>query len=152
MTKITPFLMFQGHAEKAMNTYISLIEDSERRVWFAMGQMNKGSVKHGVFSLNRQEFMCIDSPVEHDFTFTPSFSMFLTCDTEAEINRFYQELARGREVLMPLGDYGFSQKFGWIVDQFGVSWQIDLSSSRSKTLEKAFFFFAEKWGPYFHRF
>ncbi|WP_263315909.1 VOC family protein [Bacillus swezeyi] len=115
-------------------------------------QGEKGSVKHGVFSLNRQEFMCIDSPVEHDFTFTPSFSMFLTCDTEAEINRFYQELARGREVLMPLGDYGFSQKFGWIVDQFGVSWQIDLSSSRSKTLEKAFFFFAEKWGPYFHRF
>lgn len=95
-------------------------------------QGKKGSVKHGVFSLKGQEFMCIDSPVEHDFTFTPSFSMFLTCDTEAEIDRFYQELARGGEVLMPLGDYGFSQKFGWIVDQFGISWQIDLSSSGSK--------------------
>ncbi|MEC1261565.1 VOC family protein [Bacillus swezeyi] len=135
MTKVTPFLMFQGHAEKAMNTYISLIEDSEMKSLVRYGadeQGKKGSVKHGVFSLKGQEFMCIDSPVEHDFTFTPSFSMFLTCDTEAEIDRFYQELARGGEVLMPLGDYGFSQKFGWIVDQFGISWQIDLSSSGSK--------------------
>ncbi|WP_307893882.1 VOC family protein [Bacillus swezeyi] len=135
MTKVTPFLMFQGHAEKVMNTYISLIEDSEMKSLVRYGadeQGKKGSVKHGVFSLKGQEFMCIDSPVEHDFTFTPSFSMFLTCDTEAEIDRFYQELARGGEVLMPLGDYGFSQKFGWIVDQFGISWQIDLSSSRSK--------------------
>ncbi len=61
-----------------------------------------------------QEFMYIDCSVKHDFTFIPSFFMFLTCETEADIDRLYQELTAGEEVLMPLGDYGFSQKVAWV--------------------------------------
>jgi predicted 3-demethylubiquinone-9 3-methyltransferase (glyoxalase superfamily) len=70
--------------------------------------------------------MCIDSNVKHEFTFTPSFSIYFTCDTEEEINRLYENLLEGGQALMPLDDYSLSKKFGWIVDKFGVSWQFNL--------------------------
>lgn len=81
---------------------------------------------HASFSLKGQEFMCIDSNVKHEFTFTPSFSIYITCDTDEEINRLYENLSSGGALLMPLDNYGFSKKFGWVVDKFGVSWQVNL--------------------------
>jgi predicted 3-demethylubiquinone-9 3-methyltransferase (glyoxalase superfamily) len=131
LKKVTPFLMFQGNAEEAMNYYTSLIEDSEITSITRYGANEageEGSVKQATFSLKGQEFMCIDSNVEHEFTFTPSFSLFITCDTEEEINRLYENLSEGGGVLMPLDDYSFSKKFGWVVDKFGVSWQLNLPS------------------------
>jgi predicted 3-demethylubiquinone-9 3-methyltransferase (glyoxalase superfamily) len=71
--------------------------------------------------------MCIDSNVKHQFSFTPSFSIYITCDTEEEINTLYQQLMDGGQALMPLGDYGFSKRFGWLNDRFGISWQLNLS-------------------------
>ncbi|MEH7012309.1 VOC family protein [Neobacillus niacini] len=129
MTKVTPFLMFEGNAEEAMNYYISLLEDSEITSITRYGPNqpgDEGSVMHATFSLKGQEFMCIDSNVKHAFTFTPSFSIFITCDTEEEIDRLYERLVDGGGPLMPLNNYGFSKKFGWIVDKFGVSWQLTL--------------------------
>lgn len=63
--------------------------------------------------------MYIDSNVKHTFTFTPSFSLFITCDSEEEINRLYENLTASGGVLMPLANHGFSKKFG-------VSWQLNL--------------------------
>lgn len=129
MQKVTPFLMFEGNAEEAMNYYTSIIEDSEIKSitrYGANGPGEEGSVMQASFSLKGQEFMCIDSNVKHEFTFTPSFSIFLTCDTEDEINRLYESLIESGGPLMPLGEYGFSKKFGWLVDKFGVSWQLNL--------------------------
>jgi predicted 3-demethylubiquinone-9 3-methyltransferase (glyoxalase superfamily) len=129
MQKVTPFLMFQGNAEEAMNYYTSIIEDSEIKSITRYGANEagaEGSVVQATFSLKGQEFMCIDSNVKHEFTFTPSFSIFLTCDTEDEINRLYENLIEDGGPLMPLGEYGFSKKFGWLVDKFGVSWQLNL--------------------------
>ncbi|RAL24176.1 VOC family protein [Thermoflavimicrobium daqui] len=129
MEKVTPFLMFQGNAEEAMNYYTTLIEESKIISMTRYGANEageEGSVKQATFSLKGQEMMCIDSNVEHSFTFTPSFSLFVTCDTEEEINRLYKALTEGGSTLMPLGDYSFSRKFGWIVDKFGVSWQLNL--------------------------
>ncbi|MGG3448337.1 VOC family protein [Domibacillus aminovorans] len=129
MGKVTPFLMFQGNAEEAMNYYVSLIEDSEITSITRYGANEageEGSVMQAAFSLKGQQFMCIDSHIKHEFTFTPSFSLFITCDTEEEINRIYEKLTEGGSILMPLDDYSFSKKFGWVVDQFGVSWQLTL--------------------------
>ncbi|RAS84311.1 hypothetical protein A3863_24220 [Priestia endophytica] len=56
--------------------------------------------------------MGIDSNVKLEFTFTPSFSLFITCDSEEEINRLYKNLTAGGGVLMPLDHHGFSKKFG----------------------------------------
>ncbi len=129
MKSATPFLMFQGHAEEAMNHYISIIEDSEIISITRYGPDQpgtEGSVMHASFSLKGQTFMCIDSNVKHEFTFTPSFSIYLTCESEAEIEKVYGALIDGGGALMPLDNYGFSQKFGWIADRFGVSWQLNL--------------------------
>ncbi|TMU85828.1 VOC family protein [Bacillus sp. BHET2] len=130
MKKVTPFLMFQnGNAEEAMNFYTSLIEDSSITNIARYGANesgDEGKVMQATFKLKGQEFMCIDSNVKHQFDFTPSFSIFVTCDTEDELELIYEELSEGGQALMPLGDYGFSKKFGWLNDRFGVSWQLNL--------------------------
>ncbi len=112
-----------------MNMYTTVIEDSAITSivrYDANEAGTEGTVMKAAFTLKGQEFMCIDSNFKHEFTFTPSFSIFLTCDTEEEIDRLYAQLSEGGGVLMPLGDYGFSRKFGWIADKFGVSWQLNL--------------------------
>lgn len=129
MEKVTPFLMFEGNAEEAMNYYTSLIEESKITSiarYGAEGPGKEGSVIMATFTLKGQEFMCIDSYVQHEFTFTPSYSTFLTCSSEQEIDDLFENLSEGGSILMPLGDYSFSKKFGWIEDKFGVSWQLTL--------------------------
>jgi predicted 3-demethylubiquinone-9 3-methyltransferase (glyoxalase superfamily) len=132
MGKVTPFLMFEdGKAEEVMNYYVSIIDDSEITSIVRYGANesgDEGTVMQAIFSLKGQEFMCIDSNVKHQFTFTPSFSIFVTCDSEEEINNIYEKLLEGGKALMPIGDYGFSQKFGWLNDRYGVSWQLNLPS------------------------
>ncbi|WP_419873433.1 VOC family protein [Candidatus Pristimantibacillus sp. PTI5] len=130
MDKITPFLMFQdGQAEDAMNYYTSLIEESKITSIVRYGANEsgtEGTVKNATFSLKGQEFMCIDSNLKHQFSFTPSFSIYVTCHSEEELNHLYENLIRDGQALMPLDDYGFSKKFGWLNDRFGVSWQLNL--------------------------
>ncbi|WP_425451989.1 VOC family protein [Bacillus taeanensis] len=129
MSEIIPFLLFEGSAEEAMNYYVSLFDDAEIITISRYGANEggeEGKVSQASFSLNGQVFMCTDSIVKHDFTFTPSLSLYVTCDTEEELDRVFQKLAQNGEVLMPLNAYPFSQKFGWVSDQFGVSWQLNL--------------------------
>lgn len=130
MQKITTFLMFEGQAEEAMNYYMSLFNDSEvvniNHYGAEMGEL-EGKVIHATFTLNGQQFMCIDSNVKHKFTFTPSVSLFVACESEEELDHVFEKLSHDGEVLMPLGEYPFSKKFGWVNDQFGVSWQLSLA-------------------------
>ncbi|KMP90838.1 MULTISPECIES: VOC family protein [Bacillus] len=128
--KITTFLMFEGKAEEAMNFYTSLFDQSEIvsiSRYDENGPGKEGSVIHATFTLNGQEFMCIDSYVNHGFTFTPSMSLYVTCETEEEIEKVFHKLAQDGSVLMPLGSYPFSKKFGWLNDKYGVSWQLTLA-------------------------
>ena len=127
--QIKTFLMFEGGAEKAMNFYLSLFDDAEvvsMSKYGAEGPGPKGSVMVAVFRLAGQQFMCSDSFQHHGFTFTPSMSLFVDCADEAELERLYNALVEGGGALMPLGEYGFSKKFGWVNDRFGVSWQLNL--------------------------
>jgi len=127
--KIHSFLMFEGKAEEAMNTYISTFDQSEI-INITRYEANQGgpegSVMMATFSIKGQEFMASDSYVKHAFTFTPSISMFVTCDTEEEVDYAFEKLSEGGKVLMPLDTYPFSPKFGWVNDKFGVSWQLSL--------------------------
>jgi predicted 3-demethylubiquinone-9 3-methyltransferase (glyoxalase superfamily) len=130
--KITAFLMFEGDAEEAMDFYVSLFDDAEVisvSRYGADGLGKEGSVQHASFSLADQQFMCIDSPAKHGFTFTPSLSLFVQCESEAEIDRLYAALAEKGTEQMALGDHGFSAKFGWVSDRFGVSWQLNLPAA-----------------------
>jgi predicted 3-demethylubiquinone-9 3-methyltransferase (glyoxalase superfamily) len=134
--KITTLLMFTGQAEEAMNFYISLFDQSEiisiqrygaNLAGYEAGA--EGKVLHATFSLNGQVFMCIDSFAKHEFTFTPSISQYVTCETEDEIDRVFGKIAQDGEVFMPLAAYPFSEKFGWLADKYGVSWQLNLEKS-----------------------
>ena len=127
--KVTPFLMFEGACEEAMNFYVAIIPNSRivDITRYGPGQPGKeGSVMRASFVVGGQSVMCIDSPAKHAFTFTPASSLFVDCDNEAEIDRIVPALAEGGQFLMPLGSYGFSRKFAWANDRFGVSWQINL--------------------------
>jgi len=126
---VTPFLMFEGMAEEAIGFYISLFPGSEIvqiERYAASEPGREGSVKRANFTLCGRNYICIDSPIKHQFTFTPAFSLFVDCQDETEFDRAFTALSEGGGVLMPPANYGFSRKFGWLNDRFGVSWQINL--------------------------
>jgi predicted 3-demethylubiquinone-9 3-methyltransferase (glyoxalase superfamily) len=128
--KVTTHLMFEGAAEEAMTLYTSLFGNSaitqiER---YGPGEQGKeGTVKLASFTLAGREHLCIDSPVKHGFGFTPAMSLFVECESETELDAAFNRLSEGGNVLMPVGNYGFSSRFGWLTDRFGVSWQLNLA-------------------------
>ena len=128
--RATPFLMFQdGRAEAALNLYVSLFPDAQItsvQRYGPEGPGAEGTILQARFELAGLSIMCIDSPVAHQFNFTPSFSFFIDCDDEEQLERLHSQLSDGGESLMPLGSYGFSQKFAWLNDRFGISWQLNL--------------------------
>ena len=121
-----------GRAEEAIRFYISLFRNSELKqiTRFKAGESagEEGTVKHALFSLDGQEYMAIDGGTQHQFSFTPAISIYVTCEGEEETATLYEQLSTGGKVLMPLGAYGFSKRFGWVEDQFGVSWQLNFPS------------------------
>jgi predicted 3-demethylubiquinone-9 3-methyltransferase (glyoxalase superfamily) len=129
--QIAPFLMFQGgHAEEALTFYTSLFDDGrivDMTKYGAEGPAPEGTVQFARFSLAGQEFLCSDSFIAHDFAFTPSFSVWIETESEEELQRLYTALGDAGTELMPLGEYGFSRRFGWVNDRYGVSWQLNLA-------------------------
>ncbi len=120
--KITPFLMFVGEqcgrAEEAIRFYQSLfansaIEHIDHYTEADAGE-KPGTVKHAVFQLNGQDFMAIDSGLDHQFNFTEAFSLYVECETQEEIDRLWNALSAVPE----------AEACGWLKDKFGVSWQI----------------------------
>lgn len=112
-----------------MRFYVTLFPGSgvKRVERYGSGEPGKeGSVKRADFTVAGQDVICIDSPVKHAFTFTPAVSLFVECETEGELDAVFAQLSEGGAILMPLGNYGFSTKFAWVNDRFGVSWQINL--------------------------
>jgi predicted 3-demethylubiquinone-9 3-methyltransferase (glyoxalase superfamily) len=135
MQKFTTFLMFTGQAEEAMKLYTSLFKRSEILNMTRYGANDtgaEGTVQHATFTLNGQEFMCIDSNPVHAFTFTPSMSLYVRCESEEEIDRAFATLSQDGQVLMPLERYPYSAKFAWVADRFGVSWQLSLEKQEPK--------------------
>jgi predicted 3-demethylubiquinone-9 3-methyltransferase (glyoxalase superfamily) len=127
MPTITPFLMFTGNAEEAMEFYLSVFPEGRILNITRYGENEAGpagKVMHATFSLCGQTLMCIDSLVSHAFHFTPSLSLHVQCDSEAEVDALHAKLSDGGQVLMPLDVYPFSPRYAWLNDRFGVSWQL----------------------------
>ena len=119
--KIIPSLMFTGNkagkAEEAMNYYISLFKSSEIKTlsrYKPGGQGKEGTVEFALFSLDKEDFIAMDSDYQHGFTFTPAISFFVYCETQKEIDFFWDHLTEG----------GKEVECGWLEDKYGVSWQI----------------------------
>lgn len=124
--------MFQGgSAQVALDLYFATFPESRmvRVDRYAEGDPGPtGTIKVAVFTLCGREFMCSDSPIKHDFSFTPASSTFVEFDSAAELERTFGVLSEGGQVLMPLNNYGFNERFGWLNDRFGVSWQLNLAA------------------------
>jgi len=127
---VTPFLMFTGKAEEAVNLYVSLFGDSRIIAidrYGSDGPGAEGSVKEATFELCGRGFACADSPSDHaSFPFSPAMSLFVDVADEAEIERAFAALADGGKVIMPLNTYPFARKFAWLTDRFGLTWQLML--------------------------
>lgn len=127
---ITPFLMFTGKAEEAMNLYVSLFGDSKITTidrYGSDGPGSEGSVKEATFDLCGRGFACADSPADHaNFEFSPAMSLFVDVADEDEIERAFAGLSENGKVIMPLKGYPFARKFAWLTDRFGITWQLML--------------------------
>ena len=115
MQKITTFLTFNDQAEEAVNFYTSLFKDS--RIVSAMrygeaGPGPKGAVMSAAFQLAGQQFIALNGGPY--FSFAQGISLFVSCETQEEIDELYEKLSEGGE----------KQPCGWLKDKFGVSWQI----------------------------
>lgn len=120
--KIMPALMFTqavaGKAEEAMQLYTSLFPGSsiEHISRYEKGEPDvEGTVKHGRFLLNGQMFIAMDSSAPHAFAFSEGVSISVNCDTQEEIDRYWNALS---------ADGGQESMCGWLKDKYGVSWQI----------------------------
>jgi predicted 3-demethylubiquinone-9 3-methyltransferase (glyoxalase superfamily) len=132
--RITPFLTFAGQAEAALRYYSTTFDAAELISLERYGANElgaEGSVRMAIFALKGQRFMCVDSIVSHAHTFTPSLSFFVECASMEEIERLFTALSREGTVHMPLDSYGFSARFAWVDDQFGVSWQLNLGPDKA---------------------
>lgn len=140
MRPIAPYLWCNLNAEEMMQFYTSIFPNSrivsidrfpsEPLEGHLQGQENK--VANGVFELEGYRLYALDGgPM---FKINPSISLFVSCDTEEEIDQRWARLSDGGMALMPLAPYPFSPKFGWIQDKYGVSWQLMLGSRPQKII------------------
>lgn len=120
--KITPTMMFvgtvAGRAEEAMNFYTSIFPDSSVTVnmRYAVDEQPDiaGSIKHASFALLNREFAAMDSAHDHNFTFNEAISFVVHCDTQEEIDKYWEALSAEPK----------AEQCGWLKDKFGFSWQI----------------------------
>lgn len=118
--KITPFLWFDTQAEEAAHFYTSVFPDSK----IGKIQHQGEAVKTVRFFLSGREFTALNGgPM---FTFNPSVSFYVVCESEAEIDDAWKKLSEGGKPMMPLSKYPWSEKYGWVQDKYGVSWQLTL--------------------------
>ena len=112
-----------------MNFYVELFDNSkiiDITRWGKGAPGEEGKIMMAKFDLNGKTFVCSDSPPVHDWDFSPAVSNYIEYDNDSELEKIYKKLSENGTEPMPLNNYGFSQKFGWVIDQFGVSWQLNM--------------------------
>ncbi len=105
MPSITPFLWFNGQAEQAAKFYVSVFKGKKSKILTNSDMMV-------TFEILGQEIMALNG--DPKFKFNPSFSLFVSCETQKEVDRFWNALSKG----------GKKGKCGWLQDKYGISWQI----------------------------
>jgi predicted 3-demethylubiquinone-9 3-methyltransferase (glyoxalase superfamily) len=126
--KITPFLWFDNQAEEASQFYVSIFKNSEVidvNRYGEAGPEGQAPVLTTSFRLGNLEFTALNGGPE--FQFSPAISCVVGCETEEEIDEIWAKLIDGGGALMALDKYPFSPKFGWLVDKYGLSWQLNLN-------------------------
>ena len=130
--KIVPNLWFDKEAEEAARFYTSLFKNSEileMSRYSEAGQeihgQKPGSVMTVDFALDGYRFTALNGGP--GFKFNPSISFFANRESEEEVNTLWEQLSEGGSVLMELQKYPFSERYGWLADRYGLSWQISVA-------------------------
>ena len=124
MQKVIPHLWFDKEAKDAANFYVSVFPDSAITSSTVLRNTPSGDCDVVAFDLMGYSFLSISAgPL---FTFNPSVSFFVLCKTNDEVDRLWAKLSEGGHVLMELGEYPFSRRYGWTADKYGVTWQVSL--------------------------
>lgn len=131
MQKITPFLWFDTQAEEAADFYVSIFDNSKKLNVSKYDEssakatgMKGGSAFVVSFQLEGQNFTAMNAGPH--FKINESISMFVYCESDEKIEKVYNKLSDGGKVLFPLDKYDWSSKYAWVVDKFGLSWQLDV--------------------------
>src|SRR5215471_10132835 len=132
MRTITPHLWFDKEAKEAAEFYTSLLPNSKVTNITTLHDTPSGDCDIVSFELAGQPFMAISAgPL---FTFNPSVSFLLNFDpsrdsnARAHVDQLWEQLSQGGTALMPLDSYPFSERYGWIQDRYGLSWQLMLTN------------------------
>ncbi len=145
--KIITNLWFDHEAEEAARFYVSLFPNSRvTDVIPAAADTPSGPAGDTLevsFELAGQSFVGVNGGPA--FRFNPSVSMFVNCDTVSEVDVLFERLAEGGMVLMPLQAYPFSERFAWVQDRYGLSWQIN-AGSRAQKITPALMFVGDQYG------
>jgi predicted 3-demethylubiquinone-9 3-methyltransferase (glyoxalase superfamily) len=123
MQKITSHLWFDKDAKEAADFYVSTFGKGSKVISLSMlDNTPSGSVDIVSFELLGRQFQAISAgPL---FKFNPSLSFHVLCKSKGEVDAIWEKLSEGGTVLMELGAYPFSERYGWIQDRYGLSWQI----------------------------
>ncbi len=121
-TRITPMIMFvgdvAGKATEAIDLYTSVFHDAHIDTTLAYGEGEEpdkpGTLKYAAFTLEGQPFAAMDSAHEHKFQFSEAFSLLIRCETQEEIDYYWEKLSAVPE----------AEQCGWLKDKFGLSWQV----------------------------
>ena len=128
MQAITTHLWFDKEAKEAAALYTSIFKDSKIKNTATLHNTPSGTVDLLSIELLGQEFRLINAgPL---FKFTPAVSFLVACDTKEEVEALWNELAKGGSALIELGEYPFSEKYGWTQDRYGLSWQVMFMGDR----------------------
>lgn len=122
MQKIVPHLWFDKDANEAAEFYISLFKDSKIKNKTVLNNTPSGTAELLTIELAGQDFMLISAGPY--FKFTPAVSFLISCNSIEEVEDLWEKLIVGGSELMPLGSYPFSEKYGWLADRYGLSWQV----------------------------
>lgn len=122
MQKIVPHLWFDKEAGEAARFYTAIFKDASIKSETMINDTPSGSVELLTITLEGQDFMLISGGPY--FKFTPATSFLVACDTTEETDRLWNRLYEGGKALMPLDAYPFSERYGWLEDKYGLSWQV----------------------------
>lgn len=146
MQKIAPHLWFDREAKEAAQFYTTVFKGSRINSVVMLHNTPSGSVDTVEIELFGQEFVLISAgPL---FKFNPSVSFLVACETKDEVDLYWQKLSQGGRALMELGEYPFSERYGWIEDRYGLSWQVMFRRGQEirQRITPTLMFVGKQWG------